>query len=84
MGCKRIALFSAKVDHLLLCCEKESCFGPKGYGLTEKVTRSGGWMMIPDHDVIFSVRPLKGLKTLSNSSESRIVTADVFMCCAIT
>jgi hypothetical protein len=44
MGCKRIALFSAKVDHLLLCCEEESCFGPKGYSLTKSLQEAeDGW-----------------------------------------
>ena len=43
----------------------------KNQAFGEKVTGSGGWM-IPDHDIIVSVRPLKGLKTLPDGSKARV------------
>jgi len=44
--------------------KKDEAFG-------EKLTGSGGWMM-PEHDIVVTARPLKGLKTLPDGSKARV------------
>ena len=44
--------------------KKDQAFG-------EKLTGTGGWMM-PDNDIIVSVRPLKRLKTLPDGSKAKV------------
>jgi hypothetical protein len=47
----------------LTVLKKEQAFG-------EKLSGTGGWMM-PDSDIVVSVRPLKGIKTLLNGTKAK-------------
>lgn len=59
-----------KVDESLVFKQK-SLVMKKDQTFGEKMTGSGGWMM-PDSDVVVSVRPLEGLKSLPNGSKARV------------
>jgi 20S proteasome subunit beta 5 len=51
--------------------QQKSSSVKKNHAFGEKVTGSGGWM-IPDHDTILTVRPLKGVTTLPDGSKARV------------
>jgi 20S proteasome subunit beta 5 len=54
-----------------LVYKQKSLIMKKNQAFGEKLTGSGGWMM-PDSDIMVSVRPLEGLKTIPNGSKARV------------